>query len=94
MNAQASQSSSSALVEVSWSPPSGGPDTITGYRIFYGSGDNASVPSVFTAVSLNLNEDVVGKSISIRSEADGLTSELITVTITSKTRTHYKVFVF
>ena len=85
MNIQASQSSSSAPVEVSWSPPSGGADAITGYRIFYAGGKKVAVSSVFTGVFLNLNKDAVGQTVSIRSEADDLTSELITVTITSKT---------
>ena len=35
LNVQATQASVSAPVEVSWSPPSGGAATITGYRIFY-----------------------------------------------------------
>ena len=51
------------------------------------------MPSLlFTGVSLNLDEDAVDQTIFIRSEVDTLTSELIAVTISSKTRTHYNVF--
>ena len=88
MNVQASQSSASAPVEVSWSPPSGGAATITGYRIFYGNGENVLVPSkAITSVGLIFNEDAVGQKVSIRSEADKITSELINVTITGKMTT-------
>ena len=84
MNVQASQSNASVPVQVSWSPPSGGDVTITGYRIFYGNGQNVSVAPIFTGVALNINKDAVGQTVSIRSEADQLTSELINVTITGK----------
>ena len=88
MNVQASQSSASAPVEVSWSPPSGGAATITGYRIFYGNGKNVLVPSeVITYVGLTFNEEAVGQRVSIRSEAGKVTSELINVTITGKMTT-------
>ena len=43
VNVQAIQSSSSAPVEVSWSLPSDGAIDTTGYKIFYGSGENVSV---------------------------------------------------
>ena len=84
---QASQSSSSAPVEVSWSPPSGGADAITGYRIFYGSGENILMPSkIITSVGLIVNKNAVGQTISIRSEADQLTSESINASVvTGKT---------
>ena len=84
LNVQASQSSALAPVEVSWSPPSGGTVSITNYRIFYGNGQNVSVAPIFTGVALNINKDAVGETVSIRSEADQLTSELISVTITGK----------
>ena len=73
---------------VSWSPPSDGPAAnITAYRIFYGNGENVSVPSTITGVILTLNEDSVGKTVSLRSETDQsnqLTSQLINVTITGQ----------
>ena len=84
MNVQASQSSASAPVEVSWSPPYAGDVTITGYRIFYGNQENVSVAPIFTGVALNSNQDAVGQTVSIRSEADQLASELINVTIKGK----------
>ena len=82
-NVQASQSNASAPVEVSWDLPSSGDVTITGYRIFYGDGEYVSVPSiVITSVGLKVNDNAVGQTVSIRSEADGLTSELVIVIIT------------
>ena len=80
---QATQASASAPVEVSWSPPSGGAATITGYRIFYGNGESVSVPSVITGISLTLNGNYIGQSVSIRSELAQLSSELINVTVTA-----------
>ena len=88
LNVQASQSSASAPVEVSWSPPSGGAATITGYRIFYGNGKKVLVTSTdVTSVGLVFNKDAVGQTVSIHSVADQLTSKLINVTITGKMRT-------
>ena len=84
LNVQATQSSASAPVEVSWSPPSSGATNITGYRIFYGNGENVSVPSFVTRIILTLNKDSVGETVSVRSEADQLASQLITVTVTSE----------
>ena len=72
---------------VSWSPPSDGPATITGYRIFYGNGENLSVPSIVTRIILSLNEDSVGETVSLRSEANQLTSQLINVTVTGQLHT-------
>ena len=83
VNVEATQASASAPVEVSWSPPSDGSATITAYRIFYGNGENVSVPSIVTSIILSLNEDSVGQTVSLRSETDQLTSQLITVTITA-----------
>ena len=45
VDVRATQSSSSAPVEVSWSPSAEGDADITGYRIFYGSGENVLVSS-------------------------------------------------
>ena len=86
LNVQATQSSPSAPVEVSWSPPSSGATNITGYRIFYGNGKNVSIPPEFTGIIfiLALNKDSVGETVSVRSEADQLASQLITVTVTSE----------
>ena len=84
VNVEATQASASAPVEVSWSPPSDGPATITAYRIFYGNGGNVSVPSIVTRIILSLNEDSVGETVSLRSEADQLSSQLINVTITGQ----------
>ena len=86
LNVQATQASASAPVEVSWSPPSGGVATITGYRIFYdGNRENISVPSTVTGIKLTLNGNYVGQTVSIQSEAAQLSSELTTVTIMRKT---------
>ena len=58
--------------------------TITAYRIFYGNGENVSVPSTITGIILSLNEDSVGQTVSLLSETDQLLlpSELINVTVT------------
>ena len=84
LNVRATQSGSSAPVEVSWSPPSDGHTSITGYRIFYGNGQNVFVQSVtaITSVDLNVEGDYVGCSVSIRSESDQFYSELISVPVT------------
>ena len=84
LNVQATQSSASAPVEVSWSPPSSGATSITGYRIFYGNGENASMPPKVTGIKLALNKDSVGETVSLHSEANQLASQLITVTVTSE----------
>ena len=80
---RATQSSSSAPVEVSWSSPSDqGPFKITGYRIFYGSGWNVSIPSiVITSVSLKLNESYDGHMVLLRSESGQIFSEHVNVTV-------------
>ena len=69
---------------VSWSPPSDGSATITGYRIFYDNGENVSVLSIVTRIILSSNGDSVGQTVSLRSETDQLLlfSELINVTVT------------
>ena len=83
MNVQATQSSSSAPVEVSWSPPSDGATNITGYRIFYGSGKSFLAPSYVTSIIFNFVESPsdVGPTVSIRSESMQLPSELIRVAV-------------
>ena len=88
VNVEATQASASAPVEVSWSPPSDGPATITAYRIFYGNGENLSVLSIVTSIMLSLNEDSVGQTVSLRSETDQLTSQLINVTVTGQLESH------
>ena len=88
LKVQASQSSASAPVEVSWSPPSGGAATITGYRIFYSNGENVLVTSAnVTYVGLIFNENAVGQRVSIHSVAGKLMSKVINATITGKMTT-------
>ena len=41
------------------------------------------MPSIVTRIILSLNEDSVGQTVSLRSEADQLTSQLINATITA-----------
>ena len=79
---QATQSSSSGPVKISWSPPSDGANIITGYRIFYGNGKNTSVQSVATSIGLRVNGSHINQNVSIRSEADHLYSELVNVSVT------------
>ena len=78
MDIRATQSGSSAPVEISWSPPSDGANSITGYKIFYGNQQNLLVPWYVTRIVLNSSEVV---SVSVRSESTQLPSELITVTV-------------
>ena len=84
LNVRATQSGSSAPVEVSWSPPSDGANSITGYRIYYGNGQNVFVSSVtiITSVGLKVDRSYVGQNVSIRSESDQLYSELINIFVT------------
>ena len=88
VNVEATQTSTTTPVEVSWSPPSDGPATITAYRIFYGNGQNQVVTSTITGIILSLNRDSVGESVSLHSEADQLSSQLINVTITGQLDPH------
>ena len=63
---QATQSNSSTPVEVSWSPLiEHGLFNITGYRIFYGNGQNVLVPSVMIimSVGLKVNESYDGQTV-------------------------------
>ena len=43
-----------------------------------------SMPAEVTYIGLTLNNDSVGETVSVRSEADQLASQLITVTVTSE----------
>ena len=92
LNVRATQSSSSAPVEVSWSPPTDGANSVTGYRIYYGNGKNVFVSSVtvITAVSLKVDGNYIGQNVSVRSEADQLYSELINVSIVTGKYTYYR----
>ena len=90
LNVSAIQSSSSAPVEVSWSPPTDGANTgiITGYRIYYGNGQNVSIQAILSSSNdiiltfyLRVNTDYVGQTVSVRSEADQLYSELVNVSV-------------
>ena len=91
LNVRATQSSSSAPVEVSWSPPTDGANSITGYRIYYGNGKNVLIPSVavITSVSLKVDGNYISQNVSIRSEADQLYSELVNVSIVNGIYTYY-----
>lgn len=84
LNVQATWSSSFAPLELSWSPSST-LENITGYRIFYGSGQSILVPSYVTSIVFNFveNQDEVGQTVSIRSESlHLLPSELTNVMVT------------
>ena len=81
VDVQATQSSSSAPVEVSWSPPAEGDADITGYRIFYGSGENVLVPIVITYVGLVVDQNYSGEIVFLRSESGQLYSEIVNVTV-------------
>ena len=81
LNVRATQSSSSAPVEVSWSPPTQqGAFNITGYRVFY-SNINVSIPSLITVVGLVVTENYDGQTVFLRSESVELFSEHINVTV-------------
>ena len=93
VDVQATQSSSSAPVEVSWSPPSDGTDIITGYRIYYGNGKNVLVPSVTVITSVSLRGILAVQNVSIRSEANQFYSELIRVSVTMGMRNEYLIII-
>ena len=78
---QSVNSSFDAPIVISWSAPSRGADVITGYRIFYGNGENLSVYPFITSVGLMVNTDYLAQSVSIQSESDGLISELVKVSV-------------
>ena len=82
LNVQATQSSSSALVEVSWSPPTDGANIITGYRIYFSNGKSLLVYSYYvTSIIILDNPPDVGETVSIHSESTQLPSELVNVTV-------------
>ena len=85
LNVRATQSGSSAPVEISWSPPSDGASIVNGYRIYYGSGQNVFIPSItiITSVSLRVDRSYIGQNVSIRSESDQLYSELVNAFVTT-----------
>ena len=82
LDVRATQSDSSAPVDVSWSPPSDGANIITGYRIFYGSGNNILVGAAAISIGFRVNGNYIGQNICVRSEADQLYSELISTSVT------------
>ena len=86
VNVKACQSSTSAPVEVSWSPPSSGAAIITGYRIFYHNQENIFVNSYVNSIIINFIEikDELGEIFSIRSESTQLPSEPVNVMVTSE----------
>ena len=81
VDVRATQSSSSAPVEVSWSPPSEGDVHITGYRVFYGNGQNISVPTIAISIGIKMRKFNNNQSVFLRSEAGQLFSELISVLV-------------
>ena len=84
LHVEASQASPSDPVEVSWSPPSDGATIITGYRIFYGSRENASVTSDVSGVSLTPrfgNVSYVGQNVSVCAEVEQLDIQCIITSI-------------
>ena len=83
VDVRATQSNSSAPVEVKWSQPSDYEMFyITGYRIFYGNdGQNVSVSEVVTSTGIRVNRSYNNDSVSLRSEAGQLYSELIVVQV-------------
>ena len=91
LNVVASQASSSDPVEVSWSPPSGGATTITGYTIFYGNGANLALPLAATSIGLTLDSDYVGQTVSVCTEAEQLPSQCTNTTVTDTGRFTIKI---
>ena len=81
VDVQATQSSSSAPLEISWSPPIEGDVNVTGYRIFYGSGETVLEPTAITSVGLIVNQNYVDGIVFLRSESNGLYSELVNITV-------------
>ena len=85
LNVQASQASPPDPVEVSWSPPSYGATTITGYRIFFGNGRNVSVPLDITSISFNArhgNVSYIGQTVTVCTEAELLDNQCISTVVT------------
>ena len=85
IDVRATQFSSSAPLEISWSPPTDqGPFNITAYRIFYGKGQNILVPSVATYIGIRVNGGGYGSQtvfLQIRSESEQLHSDFVNVTV-------------
>ena len=82
LNVVASQASPSDPVEVSWSPPSGGATTITGYTIVYGNEANLTLPLAATSIGLTLDSDYIGQTVSVCTEAEQLASQCTNATVT------------
>ena len=86
MNVKASKNIASARTEISWTLPVESEDSnVTGYRIFFDSGDNISISSWFVT-SVGFTKDIVkvGEEISIRSESEDegiLPSEVVNVVV-------------
>ena len=80
VDVRATQSGSTAPVEVSWSPSS---DSINGYRIYYDNVQNVFVSSVsiINSVSLRVDRSYIGQNVSIHSEFDQVYSELVNVSV-------------
>lgn len=84
LSVQAIQLAATAQTEITWTPPiSEYDENITGYRIFFESGENFSLPSIVSSIGLITDEISVGQQIFIRSEAaNDSSSELVNVTVT------------
>ena len=55
---------------------------ITSYRVFYGSGQNASIPPVALSIGIRVNGlSFINQSVFLRSESGQLFSELISVLV-------------
>ena len=80
----ATQSSSSAPVEVSWVLHLMQlVASLHGYRIYYGKGQNVFVLSVaiITSIWVWVDGNYIGQNVSICSEADQLYSELVCISV-------------
>ncbi len=91
MDVQATHASVAGPVEISWMPPVSSCIScntsdllnVTGYRIFFDSGESILLPSIITSISVLTDDITIGQQIAIRSEAEQKHfSELINVTIT------------
>ena len=91
VNVVATQSSSPAPVVVSWSLPSVRANSITGYRIFYGSGKSVLVPPYVNSIVLNFVDSSQVGSVSIRSESTQLPSQLISASVTTTSESYTEV---
>ena len=58
-----------------------------GYRIFYGNaGENVSLPSVATSISLTLNVNLIGQTVSLCTEVEQFASQCTNATVEDTSR--------